>query len=264
MKIKCSVGKGEMEHTDCLDCALEGGQACGMDFSVLRALYEGSENREGEIHVTDLTSCLRKSYLHKTAPIPEQPHKMLSLLKGNAVHHLLEVHNCVPLGLSETELELNGVKGRLDLAYQAKDGRWRLVDYKTARELYPELVPYGEHEVQVNIYAYMLEQGGGPKVDEMFIQYIGMRGQTECRKCRQPVEWTPDGYQCLLCGKVFEKGHLGAMLVPVRKYAAKEIKEVIEHRRAILADALVKKQLPAAEPGWLCKFCQHVCDVRPQ
>jgi CRISPR/Cas system-associated exonuclease Cas4 (RecB family) len=261
-KIKCSVGKGVMEQEACLDCALSGKNTCGMDLSLLRAVYGNHEDRNGEIHVTDLTSCPRKVYLQKTAPLPEMPHKMLSLMKGNAVHNFLESHNGVPDALSETELEFGGVKGRLDLAYKTKDGCWRLVDYKTAKEIYPELVPYGEHEVQVNIYAYMLEKTGGPTISEMFIQYVGMRGPTECRKCRQPFEWTPDGFQCLTCGKVSEKAHLGAMLAPVLKYSPKEIEVAFNHRRDIMKAALEKKQLPAGEPGWLCKYCQFECDMR--
>jgi CRISPR/Cas system-associated exonuclease Cas4 (RecB family) len=256
------MGKGVMEKEACLDCALAGSNTCGMDFSLLRALYGSHEDRDGEIHVTDLTSCPRKVYLQKTAPEPEMPHKMLSLMKGNAVHGFLESHNGVPDSLSETELEFGGVKGRLDLAYKTPAGKWRLVDYKTAKEIYPEFLPYGEHETQVNIYAYMLEKSGGPIVDEIFIQYIGMRGPSECKKCRQPYEWTADGYQCLTCGRISEKVHLGAMLVPVRKFSTMEMETVFNHRRDVMKKALEEKQLPAGEPGWLCKYCPFICDLK--
>jgi ribosomal protein L37AE/L43A len=136
------------------------------------------------------------------------------------------------------------------------------VDYKTAKDIYIELMPYGEHEVQVNLYAFMLKEMGYPAPDEIFIQYVGMRGPYECKKCRQAVEWTPSGFQCLVCGKIYEKGHLGVALVPVRKYSDKEIREVLEHRRNLLQQAFEKKQLPAGEPGWICKYCQHECDMR--
>ena len=71
MKITCSAGKGEMQHTTCLACALSSGHApCGFDYMILRSLFDdrSSEKRRSEIHVTDLTGCLAG----KAIPLPRQ------------------------------------------------------------------------------------------------------------------------------------------------------------------------------------------------
>jgi CRISPR/Cas system-associated exonuclease Cas4 (RecB family) len=250
-----------MEHTLCLQCAHEGCNTCGFDYSLLHSVYLGRENRSLEIHVTDLLSCPRKVYLGKTSPSCEMPHQMMAAYKGLAVHGMLERDNNTIFGMSEPPLAVDGLVGRPDFIMKMADGKNRLIDYKTTKDIYTELVPYGEHEGQTNIYAYMLEKAG-VKIDDIFIQYISMAGPTQCKKCRTTVEWTPDGYQCLTCGRTFPKGHLGAMLVPIRRYTSEEILQVVEHRKAMLQNALANKELPMGEPGWICKYCTHVCDVR--
>ncbi len=81
MNVLCSAGrspvkeKGELETGECLECALETScPPCGFDYSFLRAVFNGNEDRRSEIHVTDITGCLRKAYLFKKAPVPEPVH----------------------------------------------------------------------------------------------------------------------------------------------------------------------------------------------
>ena len=263
MKIKCSAGKGVMEASECLLCARKDKNICGFDYSLLAALYDSSEDRSGEIHVSDLLSCPRKVFLQKTQPAAEMPHEMLARFKGLAVHDRLEESNKklnpFPPMMSEMPVNVDDLVGRLDLIYLTTTKKWRLVDYKTAKEIYPSLVPYGEHEIQCNLYAWMLGKQYGHKPEEIFIQYISMAGPTQCKKCRGSVEWTPDGYQCPKCLKMFEKGHLGAMLVPVRVYEDKEIEEVVDYRKSLIKIALASGQMPLGQPGWLCgKYCQFL------
>jgi len=265
-KIKCSAGKGVMEKDACLDCARRGENVCGMDYSLLAAMYANNEDRTGEIHVSDLLSCPRKVYFQKTQPAVEMPHEMLARFKGSAIHNSLQESNKALAGFpplySEMPLSVDDLVGRLDLVYMTDDRKWRLVDYKSAKEIYTKLTPYGEHENQVNIYAWMLAKMHGVKPDEIFIQYISMAGPTQCVKCRVSVNWTPDGFQCPACGRMFEKGHLGAMMVPVRIYSDEEIEAVVNHRKGLIKKALEKSELPVAEPGWICRFCPFECDMR--
>lgn len=266
LRIRCSAGKGEMDHTECLACARKAENICGMDYSLLASLYNGSEDRSGEIHVTDLLSCPRKVYLSKTQPIAVTPHEMMPLFKGLAVHDRLEESSKAlppyPPVYSELPVKVGELVGRIDLAYLTDENKWRLLDIKTAKELYVSLVPYGEHETQTNIYAWMLKQQFGMNIDEIFIQYIGMSGPTQCKKCRTSVVYTPAGFQCPSCEKMFEKGHLGVMLVPIEKYSDDEVREVVETRLALIKNALENNELPAGSPGWLCKFCSFECDMR--
>jgi hypothetical protein len=128
MKIKCSAGKGEMDHEDCLVCSLKGDTSlCGYDYAILRALYSHSEveERAREIHVTDMTGCLRKAWYSKSFPMSETPHAMYYRGVGTIMHGGLERSDFYLQ--SEIPFDVEGVKGRVDMLY--KDGR--LVDLKT-------------------------------------------------------------------------------------------------------------------------------------
>ena len=87
MKIKCSAGKGVMDHDDCLICSLSGTQKCGYDYAILRALYSHSEveDRAKEIHVTDMTGCLRKAWYSKSFPGASPEALKNALMEGNSL-----------------------------------------------------------------------------------------------------------------------------------------------------------------------------------
>ena len=256
MRVICSAGKGEMEHTECYECAFKSKfPPCNMDHRLINAMFQGNMKERNGIHVTDLVSCPRKIYLDKTVQAPEQVHKSLARFKGSAIHEYIERLN-EGTGQSEKKVDWEGVTGSLDNLH---DGR--LIDYKTTKDIYHNLIPYGEHEIQINLYAYMLEQMG-EKVDSMAIQYISNKGPTQCSKCRVAMEWTEVGIACPICGKQINSGHLGVALVEIKRYEKKEMEEVFRHRKSILEHAFENKELPLGEPGWLCKFCQHECDMR--
>ena len=145
-----------MDHEACLACARTGLQKCGYDYVVLRALYENHEERP-DIHVTDLTGCLRKAWYSKTTRVAETPHSKYALMVGSIMHGGLEGSD----EYMDAELPFNedGIVGRADVVY--KDGR--LLDLKTTRWLYPSKMPYGSHALQVNMYAYFLKKSGGGK-----------------------------------------------------------------------------------------------------
>lgn len=256
MRVICSAGKGEMEHTECLQCALNSKfPPCNMDYRLLNAIFTSDLKERNGIHVTDLVSCPRKVYLDKTDPKPEQVHKALARFKGSAIHAYIEKFSDGN-GTVEEKMEWDGVTGSPDNYHNG-----RLIDYKTTKDIYWNLIPYGEHEVQLNLYAYMLEEMG-KKVDSMAIQYISNKGATQCSKCRVEMEWTDNGIACPICGKQINSRHLGVALVEIRKYSHAEMEEVFRHRKSILEKALAEKKLPEGEPGWLCKFCKHECDMR--
>lgn len=249
MKYKCSgsPSKGIVEADECLACAKNRENTCGFDYGLIRALLDW-QDRSGEVHVTDLTGCVRKAYWEKVDPQPRYVHEGLVLVLGTAVHGFLEGSDdhmdC------ELPLEGLGVQGTADVVYQ--DGR--VVDYKTTRWMYPDKLPYGSHALQVNIYAELLRQQGRA-VDSLAIQYIDLSGPTKCRRCRQVV--VPDnGYLvCPSCGETPKGAHLGAILVEIPVLSSREIKGLIEERGGMLNMALESQMEPDAEPGYLCAYC---------
>ena len=126
MKIICSADNQEMDHQGCLNCALMGSPPCGYDYALLKALYGGDqkEDRRKEIHVTDLTGCLRKAYLDKVGPAAERPHEMITRWMGSALHAYAEGSD----EWLESELAIGacGITGKADIVYRSG----RVVDYK--------------------------------------------------------------------------------------------------------------------------------------
>ena len=251
--ITCSVGKGVMTSEDCLKCAQHMPTLCGFDYSLLNSVYATMEVRP-DIHVTDLTTCLLKSWFTKKHPKAEAPHEMLARYIGTAIHKDIGKDN--DISMSEVTVKYKDVIGTADRLY-LKDGR--LIDYKTARGIYLGRLPYGNHETQLNMYAYMLEKSGY-EINSMALQYISLSGPTMCRKCRRSVVWSEAGFVCPACGKSYPKGHLGVYTCEVVRYSNDEIEEVFEARRKELSSALKKNKRPSAEPGWICGYCSYLAD----
>lgn len=252
MKINCSgyPSKGTITIDECLQCSLDRDNTCGYDYALLKGMFYGSD-RSG-IHVTDLTGCLRKAYLDKEKPKPQWVHERLVLFIGTAMHGFLEEGD--EYIDAELSLEAFGVRGTADVVYKA-DGR--VIDYKTTRWLNPSKLPYGSHELQVNIYAQLL-RGMGREVSDLFIQYIDMSGPTKCRNCRLPVRPDHTGeLVCPRCDKQPANAHLGAYLVEIPVMPAHEIRTSIEMRRNDIQVAFDTGIFPDAEPGFLCSYCSH-------
>ena len=252
MDVICSgtPSKGTITAEGCIDCALARENTCGYDYALLKSMFYGSD-RSG-IHVTDLTGCLRKAYLDKEKPKPQWVHERLVLFIGTAMHGFLEEGD--EYIDAELPLEAFGVRGTADVVYKA-DGR--VIDYKTTRWLNPAKLPYGSHELQVNIYAQLL-RGMGREVTDLFIQYIDMSGPTKCRQCRLPVRPEKSGIlTCPRCGTEPRNAHLGAYLVAIHSMPDHEIRTLIEIRRGALDFANEMSSAPDAEPGFLCAYCAH-------
>ena len=258
MKINCSAEKGVMEHEECLACALRQDNTCGYDYIVLKNLFAAnSQDRSGSVHVTDLTGCLRKSYYDKTIKTPTFPHEMLNRSVGTWIHSILEGND--PLVESEVPLSILGLVGTADAIYE----EGRLLDLKTTRWLYPNKVPYGSHELQVNIYGYMRKKAGFP-INTLQIQYIDLSGPTKCRKCRVSMQMIDGVVQCPTCGNVPKSGgHLGCVIVDIPIYAEEHVEEIVERRVGELQSALDTDFAPEKEPGWLCAYCDHVEECKP-
>ncbi len=251
--VLCSAGRGERKREECLACAKEGRQTCGFDFILLKAILDTRE-RTG-IHVTDLTGCLRKSFFDKTTTAPEYVHAQMYRFMGTIAHGVLEQY-----GNDEAELpvEALGITGKMDVY---RDGR--IIDFKTARWLTPSKLPYGSHELQVNIYAEMLRQQG-KVVTSAAIQYIDMSGPTKCKICKSVYQPDELGMlTCPKCGRSYSDAHTGAVLVEIELRDNSEIRQLIEERRDVLLKALSDEIMPDAEPSFLCEYCPFVnlCNV---
>lgn len=259
MTVLCAAGKGEMEIGACLSCALTSGQPpCGYDYVLLKSLLgdEEQEKRRGEVHVTDLTGCIRRAYYDKVEPSPEFVHDKLVRWLGTHVHAGAESED----GFFDSELPLayDGIAGRADVVY--KNGR--LLDIKTTRWLKIHSVPYGSHALQVNVYAWMLRKMGRP-VEKLQIQYIDLSGPSKCRGCKRTVQMIGGMLKCPECLRVLPDAHMGALLVDIPILTDEEVEAHILDRKKELEMSIALGSPPDKEPGFLCAYCAHYAKCQP-
>ena len=257
MLVKCMVpgykgdADGVLPHEECLACAAAGENRCGFDYALLNFIYRNRESRP-DIHVTDLTGCLLRSYWEKRTEVPRFAHEQMAVSLGSIVHGLLDE----PSDVTENEFDLAklGIKGRGDVYYPALG---RLVDFKTTRWLNPANLPYGSHILQVNIYAELMRRSDKP-VESAAVQYIDLSGPTKCRACKLPLRPEPDGLRCPNCSQPAKNSHLGAVLYEVDLLSSEEITEMIVQRRDALVLAQEMDSPPDAEPSFLCNYCSFI------
>jgi hypothetical protein len=178
---------------------------------------------------------------------------MLMRSLGTITHGLLEASSDASAWTERTYAS-GGVVGTVDRYYPSLR---RIVDFKTTRWLKPENLPYGSHEVQANIYAYLMRENGH-EVDEAFIQYIDLSGPTKCRQCKLPVVPVPDGLACPNCGYYPRGAHLGAVMFEINLMHPDEITAFVEQRRDSLTLSMELDQQPDAEPSFLCSYCKFL------
>jgi hypothetical protein len=221
---------------------------CGYGYRLLKAIFTGQEDRANEIHVTDLTNYLLRSYLDKTDPVPEMVHHLLYRGRGIAMHQWLDFAD--DNFQSEVPVEGMGVVGKVDAIF-GED----IEDVKTTLRISPGS-PQGNHPIQLNMYRYLAGKKG-----DLRVQYIDMNGPTRCLAKGHygtVMEMIGGIVQCPKCGHTIKNAHLGAAMVEVVTIPDDEIKELIQERVTELAFAIITDVPPRAEPGWLCGYCSHI------
>lgn len=246
--IKCSGGLHENPITEdkCIDCAKKNLQTdCGFSYPLVNAILSSDEGRNpNEIHVTDLTSCLRRAYYKKKDPQPDYLHNKLSMFIGTAVHAYIEKYNP---DYCEKEVDKGGLKGRIDYL----DENENIIDFKTTRYAQVSKLPYGEHHNQTNIYRSLQGATGN-----LYIQYIDLSGASRCPKCKGSFTPVNGALQCKRCGIMSSTAHLGAVTIEVP--IIHEYDNYINDRVSTLRFALDNNTRPEAEPGWICDYCSAI------
>jgi CRISPR/Cas system-associated exonuclease Cas4 (RecB family) len=170
-----------------------------------------------KVHVTDLTSCLRRAYLERITDVYPSLKRMYWLFRGSLAHQLVE-NAREPFSLAEVRFQrrVDGVTvvGRPD---KIVPNRRELYDYKTTKRITLKRLPYGEHTRQVNIYRWLVEPHF--QIDRLFLVYLDM---SRCAPLEVPVE---------------------------------EVEGYVIARARILQSAMQSGKVPEAEPSWLCDYC---------
>lgn len=257
--VDCPYREVELTFKQCLDCAKSQQKRCPFIYPVLAACFGSKDLKRTGIHVSDLTSCLRKAYYSKRLDWYQAPGSLITLLMGTTIHSTMEEY-APPGALVELELEAKTkkgviVKGRIDL-YES--GPQTLTDWKTTRWMYLNKLPYGNHGTQLNIYAWLLRENGYP-VKKMQVQYIDLSGPSKCKKCKGPLRPQKGGdYECTRCGKMYagDKVHPGVALIPIDHI---DMTSFIDEKSSQLQWALDQEIAPEKvdkKGNWICGYCE--------
>ena len=249
-RVICSATNREVSMDYCKSCALDIPSPCGFDYALIKRIHDALQPRDG-VHVTDLVGCLKRTWYEETEPLPERPSDVMYRILGTATHALLEDEQDENL-ITELPLEYEGIVGRVDAYYPTSD---TLIDLKTTRWLMPAKLPYGDHELQVNVYRWLLENNGYP-VNRMFLHYIDLSGPSKCRTCKLPLTKEPEGFICPKCGKEARNAHHGTAMINVPFMLMDEVEEFVLSRKEALLESLETGAAPEATPGFLCNYCQ--------
>lgn len=252
MKILCAAGlhAEAIEQAACLACALAyQAPPCGFSYPLLMGLYASVDDRSHEVHVTDLVTCLRKSYYAKTEPAPTNPRDLVALMIGKALHLWLETAmQGDPHYRSEAAVDLDGLMGRIDFI-----GNGQIIDLKTTSWLTGDKAANADHSDQVNIYRALAPQDAA----RLDIQYLDKYGPTTCRTCRVSLRRIDGVETCPRCGYRAPRGHGGAVLAEVELKDPEAVRRFALLRKTILELALENREPPDPEPGWICRYCAY-------
>lgn len=255
---RCMITGETIPWRECLGCALAQGNDCGWDYVLLRAVKKHQEGHRAGYHVTGITGCLRKTWYYGfTEAGAKYPSDSIYTFLGTIIHSIMEGHDGemiteIPLRSTFNDIEL---VGRADVYYTSG----RLIDIKTAKRIYPHLLPYGSHVRQVQTYCLMLKRMGFP-ISSAAIQYIDKAGPSQCKKCKGNLKPGPE-FECVRCGEIWQwtddrgkRLHAGAMLYEV-PLDPEETEVWVTQRLKTLDSAFYTETPPPGEPSKLCGYC---------
>lgn len=221
---------------------------------ILALMHEESKNRDG-IHVTDLTGCLRRSFLKKTlVPAPAPLSSYATRLYGSLIHDAFAQHDDGANSKLRIDFGDVAVVGTADGVYDERSGT--VEDLKTTRWLKKYLLPYGNHLKQILYYATMLWKSGRP-VRRGTIRYVDLSGPSRCRTC---------GLQHALCRcgtpipKSAHNGFASYTVVWSERDFETAYDEMGNAAHALKQALDTGAPLPG-DPSWECRYCDffHEC-----
>jgi len=167
----------------CLDCAATRNNGCAYTYEILKSMFGAEQERGRNISTTAvLGKCLRQQVLKRKVNYAESPDDMWARYKGTMVHGVLE-GNMAPGCWGEVRvwarvptLDDEWISCSPDLVDPAKG---ILFDYKTAKELPKYGNPWPDHEAQLQVNRWIIDNAVnmGPAMDQAF-------------DLERPSEWT--------------------------------------------------------------------------
>jgi CRISPR/Cas system-associated exonuclease Cas4 (RecB family) len=168
---RCPEGKGDLVFDECLKCAAFHGNTCQFDYPILAAMHRNLRE-EGEISVTTVLNCLRKVVLQVRNDVYLNPIELYYAFRGQLFHAVIaQAQADGAICEQRFERTIAGITliGHPDVIYP---GHRKLVDYKSTRRIPKDDTPYANHDIQVNLYRYLVAPQY--QVDHLEIVYFDM------------------------------------------------------------------------------------------
>lgn len=179
---------------ECIACAQTTENECHFTAPIIKAMIsKEQEEREG-ITVTQLSGCLRESYLSYKHDYYADLEHLYFAFRGELAHLIIERYQ-EPGAVVEQRFyrEYNGIKisGKPDVILPDK----KLIrDYKTAKEVPRFSYPYRNHSQQLNLYAWLVPF----EIERLQVVYLDMKGVKICEAPR----WKKSETEALLNRKL--------------------------------------------------------------
>jgi len=186
----CPEKRKNVSFSECLSCALSHKNTCQFDYPILSAMQKRIRRWQG-ISVSSLLTCLRKVVLEVREDVYLNPKDLYYAFRGQLFHSV--IYEAQPLGAvceKRFERRIAGINlsGHPDVIYpEAK----KLVDYKSTRKVPKDDAPYASHDIQVNLYRYLVAPYY--RIDELEVVYFDMsrikRVKVEVMDVKELLGW---------------------------------------------------------------------------
>lgn len=218
---------GKVSHSYCRECSLKPLHPCGFPANLLEKMRSNEDFERTEFTPSTLLECDRRTVLYTSRDHWMDPQHEWWLHRGHDIHHYLEQLD-FPEGsvvatvrekrlktTVETKYGTQLISGKMDLVVvksidevpvnafnTLRTARCKIVDYKTKKVEHSLLKPDRKHQMQLNIYAWLVENtlldldipqlAGVDRVlvDEIELVYVDMG---KCRRFSSDGEMVVNG-----------------------------------------------------------------------
>ena len=187
----CPFGQGDISFAECLEHAKTDPSECGFVHPILAGIANNIRGEMEEITVTQLLNCLRKVVLDRRHDHYVEPQQLYYAFRGQMFHQIasgIDLDGAVVEQRFKRELAGITISGQPDLIVPRLR---KLYDFKTARRVPAKGKVYANHELQVNIYRWLVLPHH--EIDRLELVYMDMsevkRVQVNVMNQRKLMGW---------------------------------------------------------------------------
>lgn len=161
---------------ECISCAGTTANECHFTAPILRSMVDKERQERESITVTQLSGCLRESYLSSKYDYYADPEQLYFAFRGELAHLIVEKYQ-----EKDTIAEQRFYRDHKGITVSGKPdailpGKKLIRDYKTAKEVPRFSYPFRNHSQQLNLYAWLVPY----EIERLQVVYMDMKGVKIC------------------------------------------------------------------------------------